>query len=87
MPNIKSAKKRMELGRVANARNRANRSKIKTAIRRVREAEDKETAEAQLRQVVALLDRAATRDLLPKNRAARIKSQLARHVNEVSAAS
>jgi small subunit ribosomal protein S20 len=87
MPNIKSAKKRMELGRVANARNRANRSKIRTAIRRVREAEDKETAEAQLRQVVALLDRAATRDLLPKNRAARIKSQLARHVNEVSAAS
>jgi small subunit ribosomal protein S20 len=87
MPNIKSAKKRMELGRVANARNRANRSKIKTAIRRVREAEDKETAEAQLRQVVALLDRAATRDLLPKNRVARIKSQLARHVNEVSAAS
>jgi small subunit ribosomal protein S20 len=87
MPNIKSAKKRMELGRVANARNRANRSKIRTAIRRVREAEDKETAEAQFRQVVALLDRAATRDLLPKNRAARIKSQLARHVNEVSAAS
>jgi small subunit ribosomal protein S20 len=87
MPNIKSAKKRMELGRVANARNRANRSKIKTAIRRVREAEDKETAEAHFRQVVALLDRAATRDLLPKNRAARIKSQLARHVNEVSAAS
>jgi hypothetical protein len=53
MPNIKSAKKRMELSRVANARNRANRSKIKTAIRRVREAEDKETAETQLRQAVA----------------------------------
>jgi len=87
MPNIKSAKKRMELSRVANARNRANRSKIKTAIRRVREAEDKETAETQLRQAVAILDRAGTRNLLPKNRVARIKSQLARHVNEVSAPS
>jgi small subunit ribosomal protein S20 len=71
MPNIKSAKKRMELSRVANTRNRANRSKIKTAIRRVREAEDKETAETQLRQAVAILDRAATRNLLPKNRVAR----------------
>jgi small subunit ribosomal protein S20 len=87
MPNIKSAKKRMELSRVANTRNRANRSKIKTAIRRVREAEDKETAETQLRQAVAILDRAATRNLLPKNRVARIKSQLARRVNKVSAPS
>jgi small subunit ribosomal protein S20 len=87
MPNIKSARKRMEISRVANARNRANRSKIKTAIRRVREAGDKDTAEAQLREAVAILDRAATRNLLPKNRVARIKSQLARRVNEVSSAS
>jgi len=86
MPNIRSAKKRMELSRVANARNRANRSRIKTAIRRVREAEDKETAEARMKEAAALLDRAATRSLLPKNRVARIKSQLARKVNEVAAA-
>ncbi len=84
MPNIKSAKKRMELSRVANTRNRANRAKIKTAIRRVREAEDRETAEARLRQAVTLLDRAATKNILPRNRVSRIKSQLARQVNEFS---
>ena len=87
MPNIKSAKKRMELSRVANARNRANRSRIKTAIRRVREAEDLDTAQARLREAVALLDRAATKNLLPANRTARLKSQLTARVNLLSSAS
>lgn len=87
MPNIKSAKKRMELSRVANERNRANRSRIKTAIRRVREAETAETGQERLQEAVALLDRAATRNLIPANRAARIKSQLTRQVNRLSAAS
>jgi len=87
MPNIKSAKKRMELSRVANARNRANRSRIKTAIRRVREAESPEAAAERLREAVALLDRAATKNLMPGNRAARVKSQLTRHVTQLSAES
>jgi len=87
MPNIKSAKKRMELSRVANARNRANRSRIKTAIRRVREAESPEAAAERLREAVALLDRAATKNLMPGNRAARVKSQLNRHVSQLSAES
>lgn len=87
MPNIKSAKKRMELSRKANVRNRAKRSRIRTAIRRVKVAEDAAVARERLREAVALLDRAATKDVIPPNRAARIKSQLARQVNEISAAS
>jgi small subunit ribosomal protein S20 len=84
MPNIKSAKKRMELSRAANARNRINRSRIKTAIRRVRDAETVEAAQAHMKEAVALLDRAATKNLLHPNRVARIKSQIARRVNEMS---
>jgi small subunit ribosomal protein S20 len=87
MPNIKSAKKRMELSRAANTRNRANRSRIKTAIRRVREAESMELAQERLQEATALLDRAATKKLMPPNRAARIKSQLARQVNQMASAS
>jgi len=87
MPNIKSAKKRMELSRAANDRNRISRSRIKTAIRRVSEAETAETAQAHMKEAVALLDRAATKRLLHPNRVARIKSQIARTVNEMSAAS
>ena len=87
MPNIKSAKKRMELSRVANSRNRANRSRIRTAIRRVREADTVEVGQERLKEAVALLDRAANKNLIPSNRAARIKGQLARQVNGLSAAS
>lgn len=87
MPNIKSAKKRMELSRIANVRNRAKRSRIRTAIRKVKEAEDVAVAQEHLREAVALLDRAATKRIIPPNRAARLKSQLARKVNDLSAAS
>jgi small subunit ribosomal protein S20 len=85
MPNIKSAKKRMELSRVANSRNRTNRSRIKTAIRRIREAETAEVAQAHMKEAVALLDRAGTKRLMHPNKVARIKSQIARHVNGMSA--
>jgi small subunit ribosomal protein S20 len=87
MPNIKSAKKRMELSRAANARNRVSRSRIKTAIRRVREAETAETAQPHMKEAISLLDRAATKRLLHPNRVARIKGQIARYVNGMSAAS
>ena len=76
MPNIKSAKKRMVLSREARARNRRARSSIRTAIRRVREAESAEAADQHRRAAVALIDRAATKHLMHRNRAARIKSQL-----------
>ena len=87
MPNIKSAKKRMELSRAANTRNRASRSRLKTAIRSVREAESVDSAQERLKEAAALLDRAATKNLMPPNRAARIKSQLARQVNQMESAS
>ncbi len=84
MPNIKSAKKRMDLGRAARARNRAARSKIRTAIRRVREAESQQQAEASRRVAVALIDRAAGRRLIHPNKAGRIKSQLDRAVRSLA---
>ncbi len=80
MPNIKSAKKRMELSRRARSRNRGTRSRIRTALRRVREAESSEQAEELRRQAVALVDRAAVRRVLHPNKAGRIKSQLDRLV-------
>ena len=80
MPNIKSAKKRMELSRSARSRNRVTRSRIRTAIRRVREAASREQADEHRRAAVALIDRAATRRVLHPSRAGRIKSQMDRLV-------
>ena len=84
MPNIKSAKKRMELSAAARLKNRAERSRIRSAIKSVRAAESAEDGAARLSEAVALLDRAATRRLFHPNRVARIKSNLARHVNALA---
>lgn len=83
MPNIKSAKKRMELGRKWEARNRSARARLRTALKRVRQAEDAESAETALRRAVSLLDRAGRRRLHHPRKVARLKAQLQRHVNEL----
>ena len=84
MPNIKSAKKRMELSAAARLKNRAERSRIRSAIKLVRAAESADDGAARLREAVALLDRAATRRLYHPNRVARVKSSLTQHVNSLS---
>lgn len=81
MPNIKSAKKRMTLSAAARLKNRAERARIRTAIKRVQAAESAEAAVEPLREAVALLDRAATRRLYHPKRVARIKSGLTKRVN------
>ena len=84
MPNLKSAKKRVRLSRDANARNRAARARLRTAVKRVENAENAKTAEAEYRKVQVLLDRAATGRLLHPNTVARMKSNLARRVGALS---
>ncbi len=84
MPNLKSAKKRVRLSRDANARNRAARARLRTAVKRVENAENAKTAEAEYRKVQVLLDRAATGRLLHPNTVARMKGNLARRVGALS---
>jgi small subunit ribosomal protein S20 len=83
MPNIKSAKKRAVLDRQWGERNRKVRSRIRTLIKRVREAEDVETGQARYREAEKVLDRAARKRLFHPNKVARVKSQLQRHVNSL----
>ncbi len=84
MPNIASAKKNMRKSRAAAVRNRAQRSALRTALKKARtETADGETVV----QAVSLLDRAARKGLIHKNKAARHKSQLARKANAPAAAS
>jgi small subunit ribosomal protein S20 len=74
VPNIASAKKNMRKSRAATVRNRAQRSALRTALKKAKAptatAEDRSTA-------VSLLDRAARKGLVHKNLAARQKSHLA----------
>ena len=87
MPNIKSAKKRMVLGNLAREQNRGDRSRLRTALKRARDATALDQAEARTKEAFSLLDQAAQARLVHPNKAARLKGQLARHLNQLSARS
>lgn len=80
MANSKSAEKRIRQEEARRQQNRAQRSRLKTSIKKVTMATDAETALAAYRETAAMLDRFATRRLIHPNKAARKKSQLARVV-------
>ena len=75
MPNIASAKKDMRKSRAATVRNRAQRSALRTALKKANAPGA--TPEVK-RAAVQLLDRAARKGLVHKNTAARHKSRLAK---------
>ena len=75
MPNIASAKKNMRKSRAATVRNRAQRSALRTALKKAREPQA--TPAAKL-AATKLLDRAARKGLIHRNTAARQKSSLSR---------
>jgi small subunit ribosomal protein S20 len=82
LPNVKSAEKRMRTNRVREQRNKAKRSRLRTAMKQVQAADTAESAETRFGLAKSLLDRAAARRLIHPNKAARLKSQLARLARE-----
>lgn len=80
MANTKSGKKRMRQAQSHMVRNRAQRSALRTAIRRVRSATSSKEARAALLQAERLLDRAAGKRLIHPNTAARQKARLHRFI-------
>jgi len=73
----------MRQARTRGARNRAQRSALRTAVKRVRDATAANAAEAYA-AAVRLLDRAARKGLIHPNNAARHKSRLAAHVKKLA---
>lgn len=78
MPNIKSAKKRVLTSKARTDANKAARSALRTSIKKARaEGADVEVIKAASINV----DKAAGKGLIHKNKAARLKSQLAKKAN------
>lgn len=78
MPNIKSAKKRVLVSKVRADRNKAYKTELKTIMKNARA--EGASADATL-TAVKKLDKAAGKGLIHKNKAARLKSQLAKKAN------
>jgi len=86
MANIKSSAKRAQLIEKTTAKNRSARSLMKTNIKKfnaVASEGDFAPAEAAFKTAVKTVDRAATKKLIHKNKAARRKSAMTRKLNEI----
>lgn len=84
MPQHKSAEKRIRQSERRRLRNQINRSRMRTAIKKITNAPNKETASAELSNTVSILDRMAGKGIIHKNKAANLKSRLTRHVSSMS---
>ncbi len=87
MANIKSAKKRILVSRDRADRNKAIRSSVKTAIKKLFaavEAGDKAAAKAELENATKVIEMAGSKGVYHKNNVARKVSRLAKAVNEMA---
>lgn len=81
----KSAQKRARQTIKKTERNRKYKALIKGSLKRALTDTDKTSTEEQVKKTTQILDRAATKGVIHKNKASRLKSRIARHLNKVSA--
>ena len=85
--NIKSSKKDVISSKIAYEKNKANKSELKTNLKKfdaALESGDKAAAEAAYVQAVKLVDKAVQKGLLHKNNAARKKSSMTLKMNKLA---
>lgn len=83
MPNIKSAEKRIRTSEKARVRNAAIRSAITTTRRKLFEllaAKDKEKTALAFKQYCSILDKAAKKGVIKKQKAVRRKRRAAAQI-------
>ena len=83
MPNIKSAKKRVKVISKKTLRNKIIKSSLKTDLKKYDTAVMENSGEMQTvyLQAVRAVDKAAQKGVLHKNKANRMKAQLAKKLN------
>ena len=87
MPNIKSSKKDVIRSKVAYEKNKADKSELKTAIKKFDaavETGDRAVANEAYKQAVVLVDKAINKGILHKNTAARKKSSMTLRLNKLA---
>mgnify|MGYP001828809840 CR=1 FL=1 len=80
MANHKSALKRIRNSETKRLRNRYQHKTARNAMKKLRETSDKKEAEKLYPEVVSMLDKLAKRNIIHDNKAANLKSKLAKHV-------
>jgi len=76
LPQHKSCKKRMRTSAEERARNRALRSHMAKSIKTLENCSTKEEADKIINDVFSIIDKAAQKNVIHENKAARDKSKL-----------
>jgi small subunit ribosomal protein S20 len=80
MANHKSALKRIRSNETRRLRNRYQHKTTRNAIKKLRELTDKKDAEKLFPSVASMIDKLAKNNVIHANKAANLKSGLAKHV-------
>ena len=80
MANHKSALKRIRSNEAKRLRNKYQHKTTRNAVRDLKATTDKKEAESMLSKVVSMLDKLAKNNIIHKNKAANLKSKLAKQV-------
>ena len=80
MANHKSALKRIRSNESKRVLNKYQHKTTRNAIKKLRELTDKKEAETMFPSIVSMLDKLAKKNVIHANKAANIKSGLAKHV-------
>lgn len=80
MANHKSAIKRIRSNERKRLRNRFQHKTARNAVRKLRATTDKSEADTLFPKVVSMVDKLAKKNIIHANKAANLKSKLARYV-------
>ena len=84
MANHKSALKRIRRNEAARLRNRYQHKTARNAVRKLRALENVEEAKTLFPKVVSMIDKLAKKKIIHANKAANLKSSLAKHINKLA---
>ena len=84
MANHKSALKRIRQSEIKRLLNKYQYKTARNAVRDLRALTDKKESSALFPKVAAMLDRLSKRNIIHTNKAANLKSKLAKHVNTLA---
>ena len=83
MATHKSAKKRIRTNERKRIVNQRTATRIKSSVKKVLAATNKEEAEKLYKEAVSVLDRGTTKGLIKQNTASRKKAMITRHLNKL----
>jgi small subunit ribosomal protein S20 len=81
MANHQSAIKRIRSNSAKNLRNRYQAKTTRNSLKDFRETKTKEEAEKKAPEIISMLDKLAKRNIIHKNKASNLKSEIMKHMN------